>query len=429
MSVRMQRKRKVTEDSSEQLPKRRPPPQGFPEEIPNPFRAIGYQRMDELELLDSYDSATDSDLPETLHPILEWSEERWLGIDELTHSRLLPALRLASYLLFQNSQVRAFFTRAWFAETTINGIQSLRDGESECLPQQLLLPLHTIPNASQAAERAMARMKQIAQYISFELGYGFSGTQSYADSIDTNYYSSSCAITTNETLPKVPESQHIRWLSHRNGCRVRIQLNDELLSFATSEKIRYWKGEVVQTYPAYCLRANLLVAMTLIHEIAHTVEFLRFMEMVPKDEKHFYTKDIDIYWDENEWQNKGINEWGFELESSLVGGGVLNSTTSAVPYMVGPLYGLLLSEIGWIKGKETSERYWLISMDWVQWWFSKSNIDLLNERGPAALPKVIDQYILIEEVEKGGICVPMFRLRDGEWKRKYEDTLTSAPAR
>jgi hypothetical protein len=415
MSVRSSRKRKVPEkDLSEQPAKRRNLPRGFPDEIPFPFKVISHGRMDELRILDSYDGIPNSDLPETLHPIFEWSPERWLGINVLTHSRLLPALRLASYLLFQNGQVREFFTRAWFAETTTEGIQSRKDDGSRCLPPRLLLPLDTIGNMDQMSTRAMARMMQIAPYIVFQLGYG---TSILEDDVDTSFYSKACAVIDNETLPEVPNSQRIRWLRHRNGCRTRINLSKELLSFAISETTRYANGEVVVTYPAYCLRAQLLVAMTLLHELAHAVEFLRFIEMGQTENEYLCPKKFEVYWHTDAGQDQLMHEWGFELELSLLGGGVLHSGTEEAPYTVSPLYGLVLDDMSFFRTRELSTKFWLLSMDWVQWWFLKGNVDQLNARGPTALPPVIDLYILEEVVERGGTPVRVYKLKDGLGER------------
>ena len=124
-------------------------------------------------------------------------------------------------------------------------------------------------------------------------------------------------------------------------------------------------------YPDYALRAQLLLAIVLIHELAHAVGFLRFYDIMTGNKAIiFTTKGLDVYWHANTDKAPNMHEWGFELEAALLGGGSLVSGTQEEPFRVAPLYGLTFEDLyDYLRTNGVATRFYLVDCNWDRWWF------------------------------------------------------------
>jgi hypothetical protein len=204
---------------------------GFQRRLPAPFNAIGRNMMDKLNLLALEEPMPPIDLPKTLHPLFRWFRTRWNGFQRGTHTNILPALWLASHLIRNNREAKHFFTRVWFAKTTAKCVRS----HTNCPSSVFLGPIASIGNIDRRAVKR--RMAQMAPYVSFDLGFSTTIKNARPDggiTEESDTVRSSYGMSGNECISKVPKSQQVSWLDHRHGCRVRIGLSEDLLSFATS---------------------------------------------------------------------------------------------------------------------------------------------------------------------------------------------------
>lgn len=385
-----------------------------------------------------------NDLPDRLHPLFEWNQQgddqdRW---PKFTHShwlRMKPALLLASYLLYNNSAVRKFFARLWLADFSEKGInpqhlKNTRYGERAVLLEtfdQFGSPEHIL-NISDG------RMRDMAPYVRFNLG--FNGVDSGSE-----YGRYSCAKTVNDTNPDVPTLKRVAWLQHRGGIGTTTDLNELLLSYAVHGRITYtntlYGKHAYPTYPDYLHRAHFVTAITLIHELTHAVEFLKFnwssdlsAQHIRLDRRLQPLVHADGLADPDR-EEAACAEMGNELEARLFGGmSIICYNLTGLEYRffeqkdnggedededamedddedkggfanVMPLFGLGLEDMEYMRNFQDvkpEQKSWPIPMRWIKWWWSKANLDRLSEQGTDALPPLINEGVEYwAEVKRG----------------------------
>jgi hypothetical protein len=181
------------------------------------------------------------------------------------------------------------------------------------------------------------------------------------------------------------------------------------------------------TYPDYVRRANFVVAITLLHELAHAVEFLRFngssdltAQHIKLDRRFQPLAHPDGLADPDS-EEAACAEMGYELEARLFGGMTISCFNLAGEEyrffeqisseneeeeeeeeeedddegggfpVVMPVFGLGLEDLGYMRNwPRSGEKQWLIPMRWIKWWWSRANLDLLSNQGPQVLPPPLD---------------------------------------
>jgi hypothetical protein len=291
------------------------------------------------------------DLCGPMHPILAPSQ--FPTVKRRTYRSMIQALLLVSSILDTNHPLHHFFARAFHAPILRVRTKRL---------------LGRYPNTTVSRARGKEILRRLAGYVRFEtaelgLKYG---------------------ATINDNTPA--STKQVSWLGHRQGVGVVVKLKKALVD-AIGERKSTLKGASEAR-----MRVLLVLAFTILHELAHCAEMLRFDSFSVMEDGFSMIEGPRSYWQRAALTSsvRGMNEWGFELERVVVGWMVTMHNGDKIAK-----WGLLARGLDYLTEEEElrTVRKRLLSMRWVAWWFRQRNIEALAERGPSAVPEPLAAWM------------------------------------